>query len=72
VRGPGYFGLDLVLAKSFPLGSRRSAQFRVEFLNATNHTNFALPVTDLASPNFGRIIDAGPARVVQLGLRLQL
>jgi hypothetical protein len=72
VRGPGHFTLDLVLAKSFPLGSRRSAQFRVEFLNATNQTNFALPVTDLASPNFGRIIDAGPARVIQFGLRLQL
>jgi hypothetical protein len=71
-RGPGSLVVDLVVAKSFPLGPRRSAQLRVEMLNATNNTNFALPVTDLASPNFGRIMDAGPARVVQVGLRLQL
>jgi len=29
-------------------------------------------VNDLASPNFGRILEAGPALVVQLGIRLQL
>lgn len=72
VRGPGYFNLDLVAARSFPLGSHRSGQFRFEILNATNRTNFGLPVNDLNSPNFGRILDAAPARVIQLGLRLQL
>jgi hypothetical protein len=72
VRGPNFLDLDLVLARTFPLGAQRSLQFRVEFLNATNRTNFTLPVDDLASPTFGRILDAGPARVVQFGLRLQL
>jgi hypothetical protein len=72
VRGPNFLDLDLVLARTFPLGAQRSVQFRLEFLNATNRTNFTLPVDDLASPNFGRILDAGPARVVQFGLRLQL
>ena len=72
VRGPSFLDLDLVLARTFPLGAQRTVQFRLEVLNATNHTNFSLPVDDLASPNFGRILDAGAARVVQFGLRLQL
>jgi hypothetical protein len=72
VRGPGYFNLDLVLSRSFALGDARALQLRVEIFNATNRVNLGLPVNDLASPNFGRILEAGPARVVQLGLRLQL
>ena len=72
VRGPGYFNLDLVLARSFAWGAGRSVQLRMELFNAANRVNLGLPVNDLASPNFGRILEAGPARVVQLGVRLQL
>jgi hypothetical protein len=71
-RGPDYFNLDLVLARSFAWGAGRSVQLRMELFNATNRVNLGLPVNDLASPNFGRILEAGPARVVQLGVRLQL
>ena len=31
--------------------------------NLTNHVNFGLPVADLNSPNFGRILSAEPAPV---------
>jgi hypothetical protein len=72
VRGPGYFNLDLVLARRFALGHERSVQVRVEVFNVTNRVNLGLPVNDLNSPNFGRILEAGPARVVQFGVRLQL
>jgi len=34
--------------------------------------NLGLPVNDLNSPNFGRILEAGPARVIQLGIRIQI
>jgi len=71
-RGPNFLNLDLVLARTFPIRAQRSVQLRFEVLNATNRTNFSLPVDDLASPNFGRILDAGAALVVQFGLRLQL
>ena len=43
---------------------------RVECFNLANHANFGLPVTDLASPGFGRILEASPSRLVQFGWKL--
>ncbi|MEW5980292.1 MAG: carboxypeptidase regulatory-like domain-containing protein [Acidobacteriota bacterium] len=68
-RGPGYANLDLSLLKSFRMSESRKLEFRVECFNMANHANFSLPVTDLASPSFGRIIEAGPARLLQFGLK---
>ena len=69
VRGPGFANVDLSLLKNFTLAENRQLQFRVECFNFANHANFALPVTDLASPSFGRIIEAGPSRLLQFGLK---
>jgi hypothetical protein len=41
--GPGLANLDLSLHKSTRLGERLNAQFRAEFFNILNHTNFATP-----------------------------
>jgi len=41
--GPGLANLDLSLHKSTRLGERLNAQFRAEFFNVLNHTNFATP-----------------------------
>jgi hypothetical protein len=68
-RGPGYANVDLSLLKTFDLAESRQLQFRVECFNFANHANFFLPVTDLASPSFGRIIEAGPSRLLQFGLK---
>ncbi|MET0553385.1 MAG: TonB-dependent receptor, partial [Vicinamibacteria bacterium] len=68
-RGPSYANLDLSLVRDFPLGATR-LQFRAEAFNVTNRVNFGLPVGDLNSPSFGRILSAGPPRLVQLALRL--
>ena len=68
-RGEGIFELDLSLLKNFALKDTRRLQFRVECFNLVNHANFGLPVTDLASPSFGRILEAAPPRLMQLGLK---
>jgi hypothetical protein len=68
-RGPGFANVDLSLLKTFDLAESRQLQFRVECFNFANHANFFLPVTDLASPSFGRIIEAGPSRLLQFGLK---
>jgi len=69
VRGPGYTTLDLALVRDFDLTVGTRLQFRMEAFNITNHTNFGLPVADLNSANFGRILSAGPPRLMQFALK---
>jgi hypothetical protein len=69
-RGPGLGNFDFALLKDFAFSERMKLQFRAECFNLTNHANFSLPVNDLASPSFGRILEAGPSRTVQFGLKL--
>jgi hypothetical protein len=73
LRGPGSANLDVAFAKSFPWGAADSRrwQVRAELFNALNHTNFGLPVHSMDSPAFGTIAAAGPARVIQIGARLE-
>ena len=83
LRGPGFFDLDLGLAKSFPVyGDRVAMKFRADAFNALNHPNFNPPCTDITNVScpFGAvqsmqgtsIRNAGPAsRVLQLALRLE-
>ncbi len=69
-RGPGYGNLDLSFLKSIPISERWKMQIRAECFNATNHTNFGLPVNDLNSPSFGKIMSAASPRVLQLALKI--
>ena len=69
VRGPGISNVDLSLLKSFRLTERTGLQFRAESFNIANHPNFGLPENDIASPNFGRVLQAGSPRLVQFGLK---
>ncbi len=68
-RADGIANLDLSLLKNFSFGETRRLQFRAEGFNVTNHPNFGIPVSDLASPAFGRVLDAAPARLLQFGLK---
>jgi hypothetical protein len=70
VRGPGQSTLDLSVFKTWQTGESVRWQFRIEGFNVLNHANFGVPVNDLSSPNFGRIVEAGPPRVFQAGLKL--
>jgi len=73
VDGPGQANLDLAFSKAVALRwpvERSSLQFRAEFFNALNHTQFANPDTNYTSPTFGVITStAVNARVGQLALR---
>jgi hypothetical protein len=61
--------LDLSLAKNTAITEGSNLQFRVDMLNAFNHTNYGNPVTNITASNFGRITGTRGARVVQLYLR---
>ena len=64
---------DLVLAKNFqlrPLGEQARLQFRSEFYNLFNRTNFTAPTVDLSSASFGRSISTFDARYIQFAIKL--
>ena len=69
VRGPGLATADLSLFKNFTLKESTYLQFRLEAFNSLNHPNFMLPENDLASPEFGQILQAAPPRLLQLALK---
>ena len=69
-RGPSYTNVDLALVRDFSLVGETRLQFRAEVFNLANHANFGLPVADLNSPSFGRILSAGPPRLMQFALKV--
>ena len=69
-RGPGYTNVDVSLVRTVSLSNEVRLQFRAEAFNVLNQPNFGLPVGDLNSANFGRILSAGPPRLLQLGFKL--
>jgi len=71
LRGDGLVNFDFSAMKGFSLpGEGRKLQFRCEMFNGFNHPNFGLPGRSFGGPGFGIVGTAGPARSIQLGLRL--
>jgi len=85
--GPGLINFDFTALKTFAITRERvRLQFRADFFNIFNHTNFSNPVRNESSASFGKITQtvgsatatsvgttAGPfggARQIQLALRL--
>jgi hypothetical protein len=70
-RGPGYFDWDAGIMRSFPLVEEAlRLEFRAEFFNLINHTNFAAPVSAVSSAGFGGITSASDPRIGQLSAKL--
>ncbi len=55
--GPGNYQLDLGMVRSFPLHITESSRldFRAEWYNVTNHTQFAVASTVIGNTNFGQV-----------------
>jgi len=70
IRGPGLVNFDFNLAKDFSLTERFGLQFRAEFFNAFNHTNFGVPGVTLGA-GFGQIVSSADARIIQGALKLK-
>ena len=73
--GPGLFNADTGISKNTRFGhdNRLNVQFRWEVFNVRNHANFNQParVVNVTAPRFGTLTSAGPARVMQFGVRLE-
>ncbi|HEY3940595.1 MAG TPA: TonB-dependent receptor, partial [Bryobacteraceae bacterium] len=71
-RGPDFFQWDLGVNKNFRLPFLEGAalQFRSEFFNVLNHTNFGLPDQNINDAAFGSIRSTFPPRQIQFALKL--
>jgi hypothetical protein len=67
--GPGLQTVDVSLVKNTHATERLNVQFRAEFFNVVNHTNFNLPDNFLGDTTFGQITSAQNPRRVQLALK---
>jgi hypothetical protein len=69
--GPQFASWDVSVIRSFPIHERLDLQFRCEFFNILNHTNFGDPQNAETSSSFGRITGTnGDPRIGQLSLKL--
>jgi len=68
--GPGLQNWDLGAIKNIQLGERFRFQFRGEFFNAFNHTNFAAVQTNLGNASYGQVTSTHLPRNIQLGGKL--
>jgi hypothetical protein len=76
LRGPGRTNLDMSLVKNTAITEKLHLEIRVDAFNLFNHAEFADPVTNIASPEFGQIIATGSpstnqplARILQLAAK---
>ena len=78
--GPSFTNFDFSVLKNTRITERTNLQFRAEFFNLFNHTNFLQPNSETGTsgitsaypnPFFGQILQAAPARQVQFGLKFQ-
>ena len=71
-RSHAFYQLDLGLQKQFPLPINETTrvEFRAEFFNLLNKTNFRGANGDRSNAAFGRINSTAPARQIQFALKV--
>src|SRR5262249_44065573 len=70
LEGPGYFNVELGVHRNFRLTERVGMSFRWEMFNAFNRANFLVPNPSIGTLSAGQISGTLPARIMQLGLKL--
>jgi hypothetical protein len=61
---------DLVISKKTPINERWNTEFRAEFYNTWNHTQFNNPDGNFTDSTFGQVLKVRESpRVMQFGLK---
>jgi hypothetical protein len=69
--GPGILNWDMSLQKNTKIGERVNTQFRAEFFNIANHTQFYNPDGNISDGvDFGRIKSARDPRLIQFAFKV--
>jgi Carboxypeptidase regulatory-like domain len=71
VYSPGLIKIDMGVTRTFRITERQSVQFRAEAFNLPNHVNPGDPISAVNNALFGRILEAGDPRIMQLALKYQ-
>jgi hypothetical protein len=70
IEGPGFWNVDLALARLVPAAAGQTLEIRVETFNLLNHFNWGNPATSLDAGTFGRITSqAGNSRIIQFAVK---
>jgi hypothetical protein len=84
LRGPGYFGFDVALSRTFKIKERYSLQVRAEAFNLLNHTNYVGGFAPAGQPagstygtfqntlngsTFGQVTGAYDPRILQFAMK---
>ena len=69
IEGPGYWQLDMALARIFQVRESKKLELRAEAFNVTNRFIPKDPNLNLNTNTFGQITTSGDARVMQFALR---
>ena len=70
-RGPGFFDIDMALAKNIYFTERYYLQLRADAYNLLNHPSFGFPTLTITSNTFGQIKTStdSASRKIQVGLK---
>ena len=68
--GPALSQSDISISKKTPIGEKLNAEFRAEFYNAFNHTQFLIPDGNFShTGTFGSVSSARDPRLIQFALK---
>jgi len=70
VSGPGFWNFDFSLIKRTRISERTNVEFRAEFFNIFNHTNFFTGETQtITQTTFGQVTDTFDPRIIQFAVK---
>jgi hypothetical protein len=70
VSGPGFWNFDFSMIKRTRISERTNIEFRAEFFNVLNHTNFFTGENQtITSTTFGQVTDTFDPRIIQFAVK---
>ena len=70
VSGPGFWNVDFSMIKRTRISERTNIEFRAEFFNVFNHTNFFTGENQtITSTTFGQVTDTFDPRIIQFAVK---